>query len=53
MRIYKPRGVTKGQVVLVTILGFFGGVYIWKPLLDEYLPRKKRAEALPIAEKVE
>lgn len=35
MRIYRPKGVTKGQIVLVTILGVFGGVYIWKPFFEE------------------
>lgn len=39
MKIYRPRGITKGQLVLVTILGFCSGVYIWKPLLDS--SRKK------------
>lgn len=42
MKIYKPRGITRGQFVLVTVLGFFGGIYIWKPLLDTHFPRKKK-----------
>lgn len=42
MKIYRPRGITKGQLVLVTILGFCSGVYIWKPLLDTRYSRKKK-----------
>lgn len=45
MRIYRPRGLTRGQIVLVTVLGVFGGVYIWKPLFEELYPRKKSVEA--------
>lgn len=44
LRIRKPRGVTRGQLALVTILGVFGGVYIWKPLLVEYFMKTKVAE---------
>lgn len=44
MRIYKPRGITNGQIVLVTILGVIGGIYIWKPLFEEHFPRKKRIQ---------
>lgn len=36
MRIRKPRYLTTGQIALVTILGVFGGVYIWKPLILKY-----------------
>lgn len=42
MKIYKPRGITRGQIVLVTVLGVFSGVYIWRPLFDEYFPKKKK-----------
>lgn len=42
MRIYKPRGVTRGQIILASILGVFGGVYIWRPLFEEHFPRLKR-----------
>lgn len=48
MRIRKPRGLTTGQIALVTILGVFGGVYVWKPLLlrykTEYNPEKPKQE---------
>lgn len=42
MRIYRPRGITNGQIVLVTVLGVIGGIYIWKPLFEENFPRQKR-----------
>lgn len=51
MKIYKPRGITKGQFVLVTVLGVFSGVYIWRPLFDDYFGRKKAvAEAVKQSE---
>lgn len=42
MKIYKPRGVTNSQLVLITVLGVFSGIYIWRPLFDELFPRKKK-----------
>lgn len=41
MKIYKPRGISKSQIVLVTVLGVFGGVYIWRPLFEESFGSKK------------
>lgn len=49
LRIRKPRGITKGQVVLVSILGVYGGVYIWKPMLLEYFVKTKVAEPVDIS----
>lgn len=49
LRIRKPRGVTTGQLVLVTILGVFGGVYIWKPLIIEYFVKTKVVEPVDIS----
>lgn len=51
LRIRKPRGVTRGQLVLITILGVFGGVYIWKPLLVEYFAKTTVAEPVDISAK--
>ncbi|OWR54037.1 hypothetical protein KGM_215688 [Danaus plexippus plexippus] len=42
MKLFRSRGITKTQVVLCSILGVFGGVYIWKPLIIEKLPQKKK-----------
>lgn len=36
MRIRRPRGVTVTQLMIVTALGFLGGVYIWKPLIVKW-----------------
>lgn len=36
MQIRRPRGVTVPQLMLVTAIGFLGGVYIWKPLILKY-----------------
>ncbi|XP_075151632.1 uncharacterized protein LOC142225691 isoform X2 [Haematobia irritans] len=33
MQIRRPRGVTTQQLMVVTAVGFLGGVYIWKPLI--------------------
>lgn len=43
MRIRKPRGITRGQIVLVTVLGVFGGVYIWRPLVDSHFGVRRPA----------
>lgn len=50
-RIRKPRGLTTGQLVLVTVLGVFGGVYIWKPLLVQYYGPKNVGEPVEISVK--
>lgn len=44
MRIYRPKGITRGQVVLVTVLGVFSGIYIWRPLFDDYFKKPKVAQ---------
>ncbi|XP_017464712.1 PREDICTED: uncharacterized protein LOC108358080 [Rhagoletis zephyria] len=36
MRIRRPRGITVQQLMIVTAVGFLGGVYIWKPLILKY-----------------
>lgn len=33
MQIRRPRGITTQQLMVVTAIGFLGGVYIWKPLI--------------------
>jgi hypothetical protein len=45
MYIRRPRSLTSGKIIFVTIVGLFGGVYIWKPLLRDELSR--RAEEQP------
>lgn len=42
MRIRKPK-IPTIQIVLTSILGAIGGVYVWKPLYDEEF---KKQEAL-------
>lgn len=44
LRIPKPRGFTTIQLMVVTALGFGGGVYIWKPLIEGL--QQDRAAAL-------
>lgn len=41
MKIYRPRGISKSQLVLVTVLGVVSGVYIWRPLFDDFFLKKK------------
>lgn len=36
MQIRRPRGVTVPQLMVVTAIGFLGGVYIWQPLILKY-----------------
>lgn len=36
MQIRRPRGVTVTQLMVVTVVGFLGGVYIWKPLFSKW-----------------
>jgi hypothetical protein len=40
MYIRRPRSLTRGKIIFVTILGIFGGVYIWKPLLRDELSKR-------------
>lgn len=35
MRIRKPRGLTTIQLMVTTVIGVIGGLYIYKPLLLE------------------
>lgn len=35
MRIRKPRGLTTIQLMVTTVVGVLGGLYIYKPLLLE------------------
>lgn len=35
MRIRKPRGLTTTQLMVTTVIGAIGGVYIYKPLFLE------------------
>jgi hypothetical protein len=44
MYIRRPRSLTRGRIVFVTILGIFGGVYIWKPLLKDELSKREQPE---------
>lgn len=41
MYIRRPRGVTVPQLMVVTVIGFLGGIYIWKPLLLSYKAQKE------------
>ncbi|XP_075129641.1 protein PIGBOS1 [Leptodactylus fuscus] len=34
-----------GQVVLAVLLGFAGGVYIYRPLLEKYMLERKALQA--------
>ncbi|TMW41438.1 hypothetical protein DOY81_012635 [Sarcophaga bullata] len=36
MHIRRPRGITVQQLMVVTALGFLGGVYIWQPLIVKW-----------------
>lgn len=36
MRIRKPRGLTTTQLMVATVIGVLGGVYIYKPIFVEY-----------------
>jgi len=33
MRI-RRRGISKAQIVIVSIIGVIGGIYIWKPVFE-------------------
>lgn len=41
MRIRKPRGFSTIQLMVVTVVGFAGGVYIWQPLFQSLQPSSK------------
>lgn len=41
MQIRRPRGVTVPQLMVVTAVGFLGGVYIWKPLILRFKDENK------------
>lgn len=41
MQIRRPRGVTVPQLMVVTAIGFLGGVYIWQPLILKYKNESK------------
>lgn len=45
LRVRKPAGLSTIQLMVVTVIGFAGGVYIWKPLLQSY--RKDQSAKLP------
>lgn len=55
MRIRKPAGISTTQLLIVTAVGFIGGVYIWQPLLlklkKEKEPNLTLSEISPAAEK--
>lgn len=50
MRIRKPPGVTRTQVVIVSLIGIFGGVYIWRPVFEQ-LKQERKAKRLDNQEK--
>lgn len=47
MRIRKPRGITTTQLMITTLVGVIGGVYIYQPLILERQKslRKTKTEA--------
>lgn len=44
MYIRKPRGLTTGNLMIGTVLGLAGGIYIWKQPLKQYASEKKALE---------
>lgn len=48
MRIRKPLGISTTQLLIATVIGFGGGVYIWQPLLLKL--RKEREPNLTLTE---
>lgn len=36
MRIRKPRNISTAQLMVVTVVGVLGGIYIWRPLLTKF-----------------
>lgn len=56
MLLRNIRRVTLPQMVFVTVLGFFGGLYIWKPLIVEWTKEQRKQqggqlEPAPISDK--
>ncbi|XP_048512803.1 uncharacterized protein LOC105686140 [Athalia rosae] len=43
MRIRRPRGLSNSQIIFASILGTFGGFYIWKPEFDRLRAREEKA----------
>ncbi|XP_073509105.1 protein PIGBOS1 [Phyllobates terribilis] len=39
------RGLPFGQLFLAVLLGFTGGVYIYKPLIQQYMSERKALES--------
>ncbi|CAJ0933139.1 unnamed protein product [Ranitomeya imitator] len=39
------RGLPFGQIVLAVLLGFTGGVYIYKPLIQQHMYERKSPES--------
>ncbi|XP_073443125.1 protein PIGBOS1 [Dendrobates tinctorius] len=39
------RGLPFGQIFLAVLLGFTGGVYIYKPLIQQYVYERKASES--------
>jgi hypothetical protein len=44
MRIRKPRGFSFAQLAFVTVVGVFGGAYIYQPLLLKYIKDREKSE---------
>lgn len=44
MRIRKPRGLTRKNLLVGIVLGTISGIYIWKPFLDEKLIEAKKEQ---------
>lgn len=45
MQIRRPRGITVPQLMVVTAIGFLGGVYIWQPLILKYRNESKSGDS--------
>lgn len=48
MRIRKPAGISTTQLLIATVIGFGGGVYIWQPLLIKL--KKEREPNLTLSD---
>lgn len=44
LRIRKPRGISTVQLMVVTLIGFAGGIYIWKPLFLALSPQQQQTD---------
>lgn len=42
MRIRRPRNLSTVDIIVVTVVGIFGGAYIWRPIFE-----KQSAERSP------